>query len=181
MKRLLAFTLVALVAGVAQAEEPKSGLKDGAFVAAFNVRDVTGPNEGKTLCYRCLYNTRPVVSIFTRNLDDATAQLIKKVDEQVGKNEDKQMRAFVVLLTDDADSAEEQLKKVAEKQGIKNVPLTVFDGEAGPPEYKINKDAEVTVLMWNKSKVEANRGFAKGEFDAKDVPVVLDDTKKILE
>jgi hypothetical protein len=180
MKRLLAFTLVALVAGVAQAEEPKSGLKEGAPVAAFNVRDVTGPAQGETLCYRCRYGGRPVVSIFTRSLDDQTAQLIKKLDEQVGQNEEKQMRAFVVLLTDDADSAEEQLKKVAQAQGIKNVPLTVFDGEAGPAEYKINKDADVTVLMWNKSKVEANRGFAKGELDAKAIPVILEDTKKIL-
>jgi hypothetical protein len=30
----------------------KSGLKPGEPVATFNVDDVTGPNKGKTLCYR---------------------------------------------------------------------------------------------------------------------------------
>jgi hypothetical protein len=29
-----------------------SGLKVGEFVQAFNVEDITGPNKGKTLCYR---------------------------------------------------------------------------------------------------------------------------------
>ena len=30
----------------------QSGLKPGESVNAFNVDDVTGPNKGKTLCYR---------------------------------------------------------------------------------------------------------------------------------
>jgi hypothetical protein len=30
----------------------ESGLKAGQFVRPFDVEDVTGPNKGKTLCYR---------------------------------------------------------------------------------------------------------------------------------
>ena len=30
----------------------QSGLKPGGFVSPFDVDDVTGPNKGKTLCYR---------------------------------------------------------------------------------------------------------------------------------
>ena len=30
----------------------QSGLKPGESVGAFDVDDVTGPNQGKTLCYR---------------------------------------------------------------------------------------------------------------------------------
>jgi hypothetical protein len=41
------------MAGVVMAADPvKSGLATGEFVPAFNVKDCTGPNEGKTLCYR---------------------------------------------------------------------------------------------------------------------------------
>ena len=58
--------------------------------------------------------------------------------------------AFVVLLTDDADKAAKELAKVAEEGKIENVPLTVFDGNAGPDSYKIAKNAGVIVLMWNK-------------------------------
>lgn len=34
------------------ADAVKSGLKSGEFVAPFDVEDITGPNKGKTLCYR---------------------------------------------------------------------------------------------------------------------------------
>jgi hypothetical protein len=30
----------------------QSGLKPGEFVRPFDVEDITGPNKGKTLCYR---------------------------------------------------------------------------------------------------------------------------------
>jgi hypothetical protein len=30
----------------------QSGLKPGDLVSPFNVDDITGPNKGKTLCYR---------------------------------------------------------------------------------------------------------------------------------
>ncbi len=55
MRTLLAPSTVFLIAaaGVAlAAEELKSGLQVGERTAAFNVRDITGPNQGKTLCYR---------------------------------------------------------------------------------------------------------------------------------
>jgi hypothetical protein len=34
------------------ADAVPSGLKPGEFVRPFDVDDVTGPNKGKTLCYR---------------------------------------------------------------------------------------------------------------------------------
>lgn len=187
MKKVLTPVLALVVASsaamavAAEKADVKSGLKKNAFVGAFNVKDVTGPSKGKSLCYRCQFGGRPVVSIFTRSIDDKVASLIKDIDKQVGANGDKQMKAFVVLLTDDPDAAEKTLTDVAKKNGIKNVPLTVFDGIAGPPGYKLKKDAEVTVLMWNKSKVKSNHGFAKGGLNAKAVKAVSAETKKILE
>jgi hypothetical protein len=34
------------------ADELKSGLQVGEATKAYNIRDITGPNKGKTLCYR---------------------------------------------------------------------------------------------------------------------------------
>jgi hypothetical protein len=36
----------------ASAEELNSGLQPGDTAAAFNVKDITGPRKGKSLCYR---------------------------------------------------------------------------------------------------------------------------------
>lgn len=171
---------LALAVGSAEAGDVKSGLDLGAAPGAFNVNDVTGPKAGTSLCYRCMYGARPVVSIFARKVDDNLAKLVKEVDEQVAKNSDKQMKAFVVLLTDDPDAAEGKLKELAQKQGIKNVPLTTYDGAAGPPSYNIAQDAELTVLMWNKSKVEVNHAFGQGEFNASKIDAIVSDSTKIL-
>ena len=122
-----------------------------------------------------------MVNIFAREITDNLASLVKQIDETVGKNEDKNMAAFVVLQTDDPDAAEPKLKELAEKHNIKNVPLTIFDGQAGPPSYKISEDADVTVLMWRRTKVQANHAFAKGELKPGDVKKVVSDTEKILQ
>jgi hypothetical protein len=45
--------LAALTVGaVALAAEIKSGLQVGEHAGAYNVKDITGPNAGKSLCYR---------------------------------------------------------------------------------------------------------------------------------
>ena len=108
------------------------------------------------------------------------ASLVKQVDETVAKNESKDMRAFLVVLTEDADAVEPKLKEMAEKQGIKKVPLTIFEGSSGPSSYKISKDADLTVLMWKGLKVQANHALEKGKLDAKGVTAIVDDTKTIL-
>lgn len=120
------------------------------------------------------------MSIFAREVTDNLASLVKKIDETVGKNGDKQMAAFVVLLSEDPDAAAPQLESLAKKQGIKNVPLTIFDGEAGPGNYKIAKEADVTVLLWSKQQVKANHAFKAGELNDKAIETVVSDTGLIL-
>jgi hypothetical protein len=121
-----------------------------------------------------------VVNVFAREITDDLAGLVKKIDEVVGKNQDKRMAGFVVLLTDDPDQAEKDLVSLAERHGIKNVPLTVFDGSAGPPNYKIAKDADVTVMMWVNQTVKVNHAFAKGELNSESIDKILADSAKIL-
>lgn len=121
-----------------------------------------------------------MVNVFTRDLSGHLASLVKQMDDAVAENKSKKMCAFVVLLTEDADAAAGQLKKFASEHGIKHTPLTVFDGVAGPPNYKIAKDAQVTVMLWVKGRVEANHAFAEGKLDADAVKKVVADTDKIL-
>ncbi len=182
MKKLIAFSVAAVLAAtsVVSAGDVESGLDPGSFVGAFNVRDITGPSKGKSLCYRCQYGGRPVVSIFARDVNDELVDLIKKVDKKVGENKDKQLKAFVVLLTDDPDQAASKLEKVASTAKVKNVPLTVFDGQTGPPSYKITKDADVNVMMWVGGKVKVNEAFAKGKLTKKSVAGVVKQSDKIL-
>ena len=121
-----------------------------------------------------------MVAIFTRSITDDLTSLVKQIDDQVAKNEDKKMASFVILLSNDPDADEAKLKTLAEKAGIKHVPLTVFDGVAGPPNYKIAEDAEVTVLHWLERKTVVNHAFAKGKLDKEGVKKVVESTSEIL-
>jgi hypothetical protein len=182
MRRILsvAFVASAMFAGALFAAELKSGLQPGDAPPPYNVKDVTGPSEGKSLCYRCKYGARPVVNIFAREMTPEVVALVKEIDGLVAKNEDKKMAAFVTLLTNDPDKDEAKLKEIAKKEGLKNVPLTVFDGVAGPDGYKIAEKANLTVTMWVESGVKASHAFAKGEYKTANAKAILDDTKKIL-
>ena len=65
MRRILSVVFVAsaMFAGALFAAEAlKSGLQPGDAPPAYNVKDCTGPSEGKSLCYRCKYGARPAPS-----------------------------------------------------------------------------------------------------------------------
>ncbi len=121
-----------------------------------------------------------MVSVFTRSLSDDLASLVKKIDAAVEKNQSKKMAAFVVLLTDDLDTAEKQLQAFAEKHGIRHTPLTAFEGRRGPANYRLSDNAELTVLMWVNQKVEVNHAFGPRGLNRKTIKQIVDDTQKIL-
>jgi hypothetical protein len=54
MQRFVGVSLAVLVASatVAMAGDLESGLQPGDKAGAFNVKDVTGPRQGTSLCYR---------------------------------------------------------------------------------------------------------------------------------
>ena len=48
----MASLCVAKVARRGNAADLQSGVQVGDFAAPFDVKDITGPNKGQTLCYR---------------------------------------------------------------------------------------------------------------------------------
>ena len=103
--------------------------------------------------------------------------LIKKLDAEVAKRKSAKLRAIVIILSDD-DAVETNLKDFGEKQGIKHVNLAIME-PTGPKHYKLSKEADVTVLIYKKRKVEANHTFKKGELNEKGVERILADVPKI--
>lgn len=180
MKYMAYALLAVVVAAPAFAEDKSECLSVGSSVKAFYVTDVTGPAAGEKLCYRCRYGKRPVVSIFARKVDDQLATLVKEIDGKVAANKDAGMAAFVVLLSDNPEADAAKLKDLAAKQGIQNVPLTTFDGVAGPPEYKVAQDADVTVMMWVNSTLKVNDTFKAGALGQDKITGVVGKTTQIL-
>lgn len=122
-----------------------------------------------------------MVNIVAREITDDLTSLVKKIDDVVGKNKDKKMAAFFVLLSKDPDADEKKLKELAKKKEIKNIPLTVYEGIAGPPNFKVSEDADVTIMMWvgKQRQVKVNHALTNKDLKAATEEVVRD-TGKIL-
>ncbi len=114
--------------------------------------------------------------IFAKEINGPLTSLVKKVDEANAK-QGKKMASFIVVLKEDA---KDQLKKLADKEGIKHVVLTC-DNPEGVQALKIAKDADVTVILYRNKKVKVNHAFRKGELKGKDIEAILADLPKILE
>src|SRR5687767_2821034 len=115
--------------------------------------------------------------VFAREINDSLTSLVKKLDEATAKN--KKLNSFIVFLGDD-EGLKDKVEKLAEKQNVKNTILTVMDNPTGPGNYKIAKEADVTVVLYNQRKVAVNHAFRKGELDAKAIDRVVSDLKKIV-
>ncbi len=116
--------------------------------------------------------------IFAREISDNLGSLLKKIDDATVENKDCRMGSFVVFCSDD-EGLEKKLKDLASKEKLKKIVLTI-DNPSGPTKYKVAKDADVTVVLYNKRKVEANYAFKKGELKSEDVDKIVADVSKIL-
>ena len=121
---------------------------------------------------------RPVVAIFARDVDDALTGLVKKVDEATAKHADAKMASWVVFCNDD-EGLEKELKALIDREKIMKTLLATTDS-AGPEDYNIAKDIDVTVLLYVKKTVKVNYAFKKGQMTDKDVERILADLSKIL-
>ena len=109
--------------------------------------------------------------IFAREVSDPLTSLVKKLDAATAAHKKQRMGSFVVFLNDD-EGLGDKLKSLAEKEGLKNTVLTI-DNPAGPKNYKVAKDADVTVVFYDNRKVEVNRAFRKGELNSQAVSTSL--------
>lgn len=137
---------LALAAAGANGQEVQSG-PDKKIAGAFNVKAITGDKQGTTLCYVCQYNAqaRPaVVLIFTQKADDNVAAMVKAVDA-VQKNNEK----LGTVLVGVGGVQASDLEKLQQTHKL-TTPLTVAVDVEGPPAYKLNKEAAVTVLVYQR-------------------------------
>lgn len=116
--------------------------------------------------------------IFAREVSGPLTSLVKKIDEATTKNGDCKMGSFVVFCSD-SEGLEKQLKELSDKEKFSKIVLSI-DNPSGPPKYNVAKEADVTVVLYNKQKVEANYSFKKGELSDKKIEEIIAALTKIL-
>jgi hypothetical protein len=144
--------------------------------------NVTKPGEGHYLA--CTYSTRPVVMVYTREINAPVLRLIMKLDEATAAHQKERLGSYVVLICDRQDR-EKELKALADKEKIRHtlLSLVVLD-EAGLKRFqtKFAAEAETTVfLATGQRRVKASYAYRNGELRDKDIERILGDLPKILE
>ena len=180
MKKIFAALVVCTVAGLAVAAELKSGPQAGdKLPGPFHPLNCTGESAGKKACLVCKHGDSPVALVFARTADcPQTAKLLKKLDEATVANKKAEMGSFVIFLTDD-DKMPEKLKAMAEKAGIKELTVAV-DNPTGPAKYNVDKDADLTVILYTERMVKGNWSFKKGEITDANIDTIVKDVSKIV-
>jgi len=117
--------------------------------------------------------------VFAKEASDGLTSLVKKLDKATADKKSCKAASFVVYMSDDKD-LEEKLKKLAEKEALKNTVLTI-DNAGGPKNMKISKDADVTVVVYLKKETKANFAFKKGELNSAQVDKIVAEFGKIAE
>jgi hypothetical protein len=165
----------------AVAADMKSGPQPGdKFPGAFHPLNVTGESKGEKACLVCKAGNAPVAMVFARCADcEMTASLIKKLDAATDKNQKASMESFAVFLTDDTEAVQKKLEAMAKTASLKHLTLAI-DNPIGPENYKVSKDADVTVVLYVKRDIKANYAFKKGELTAEKIDAIVKDVSKIV-
>lgn len=144
----------------------------------FHPLNVTGEGAGTKKCLYCAYGGNPVAVVFARELTPQVKSLIKQIDQSTAKNEANDMCSFAVFCSD-REKLNDELKSFATSEKIDRTVLSI-DNPAGPKNYKIHQDAEVTVFFYRSLTVKSNHAFRKGELNDAAVAKVVAEVKTIL-
>jgi hypothetical protein len=175
---VVALTLVTCAPAFA-AEPLKSGLQAGERLTnIFEPLNVTGPYAGEQHCLVCEMGLNPVAMVFAREVNEPLVALLSKLDKATEKNRDVQLGSFVVFLSE-KEGLKEQLENVAKKQGLQHTILSIYD-PAGPEDFNVAKDSDVTVVLYRQHLVKANHAFRKGELNEQAVEKIVGDLPKIV-
>lgn len=181
MRTVSCLSVVLLCAPLAIASDPcVSGLAVGQRPGPYSFLVSVGPQRGTGHCFICETADRPAVLVFARSPSDPLARLVRGVDKAIIDHKGADLRSWVTFLHDDQLTFDPQVVQWAKKQAIRNVSLGVFEDLVGPPSYKLNRDADVTVLLFVKQKVVANFAFRAGELTDARVDEVLKCMPRIL-
>jgi hypothetical protein len=177
---LFRFVLVLLVADSASAQMPlRSGPQPkDEILTAFRPLNINGEFANEQHCLVCENGLNPCVMIFARDLSDSLVKLVARLEAATETHRKQTLGAFVVFLKD-GEAFRKSLEGVVKTHKLKNTILSIEE-PAQVDDYKIAKDADVTVVLYTNSVVQVNHAFKRGELSDRSIDAILADLPKIL-
>ena len=164
--------------GATGADPVTSGPQPGERPGPYSFLVASGPERGQQTCYVCETAEKPGVIVFARSVSDPLGRLLAACDTAIARRPKDEMRAWMTVLGEKTIGLDD-LGTWAKKQGLKSVPVGVFDDPVGPPSYKLAGDADVTVLLFVNKKVVSNATFRAAELDDAAVKRIAEDVARL--
>lgn len=119
-----------------------------------------------------------MVFIFAKTPSDALASLAGELDKIAAENADTKMHGVINFFDEPSDGYTEKIEAFGEKLNLQHIALTIT-GDA--EKFKVNADADVTVMHYKGRKVAYN--FAGGEESLTEDAIkgIVSSTSTILE
>lgn len=182
MQRVGILVIFFFLAAQSRAADPcRSGLEPGQRPGPYSFVLATGPERGKSSCYICDTADRPAAILFARTPSDALGKLAAGLDKAVADHKAAELRAWVTFLSEESKEMEDKIVKWGRTHGLHGVDLGIFEDADGPPNYKLARDADVTVVLYVKRKVVADFAFRSGELTDVRIAEVLKAVPGLIE
>jgi hypothetical protein len=154
--RLLACVIVLVCLGsgfaAARGDEPKSGPQVGDAIEGFEFEAATGDDAGKKLDPLKPLKDKPVLIIFEGQMTRPGFGLLKVLDKYARLRQPEGLELLIVRLSDDTAAAARHAKLLHDTYDVKSLAGVAPEGKAGPKNYNISDEAEMTVLLVDKER-----------------------------
>jgi hypothetical protein len=183
-----AFALLFVLPAVAQdkaAPKKGGGLNPGDEVpSTFEPYNVNGKYKGRFHCLVTQNGLNPVAALFVRGTDDleAVGTLLQKLDEAVKKNEKSRLASFAVFVDEqlpdvvgDDDKREAVAKKLDDVGGKLERVVLALANKNSLEKYRLDPEAEITLVLYNKLKVVDAKTLAKGKLNKDTIAALVTD------
>lgn len=115
---------------------------------------------------------------FAKTPDDALASLAKQVDKLVADQQEKKLAAVINFTGEASDDYKAKIAEFATKNNLKNVALTVT---ADAERFKVDGQAEVTVIYYKAKKVKSRHAVPAGGLNEAAVKEIVAGAKAVLD
>ncbi len=153
MRLILICTVIlcsSICSHTARADDPVSGPKVGEAAKGFEVEVATGDDAGKTLDLLKPLKAKPVLVIFVSEMTRPGFGLLKLLDKYGRLRQPEGLEVVIVRVSDDAAGAAKHAKVLYDLYDVKSTAGVARGGKAGPPDYGLNDEAQMTVILIDK-------------------------------
>jgi hypothetical protein len=146
--------LLSIAPGLVQADDPKSGPQVGDKIEGFEIEFATGEDAGKKLDPLQSIKDKPLLIIFEGQMTRPGFGLLKVLDKYGRLRQPEGLAVLIVRLSDDREAAAKHARLLNDSDSldIKSPAGVAPEGKAGPKNYNLSDEAEMTVLLVNKER-----------------------------